>query len=118
MLLFSVQDLNNSSLRRLIPLPALLQAARGGRGGTGLLGLPRRDALGGLLDVLGAGLQHGVDEVDDGLAGGDVCLRDLGGRAGVGLDDDVAGLGGEVDRQVGLGEPRLDDGAVLELVGL
>lgn len=92
-------------------LDALGQAARRRRRRRRLLGLPRRDARGRLLDRLGRRHEHRVDEVHDGRAGGNVRGRDLGDRARVGLDRDDAGLG-EVDGQVGARQPRLDDGAV------
>lgn len=96
---------------------ALGELARGRRRRHRLLGLPGGDAGGGLLDRLRRRHEHRVDEVDDRGARGDVGGGDLGDRARVGLDLDDAG-GGEVDGEVGLGQPRLNRGAVGELGGL
>lgn len=78
---------------------------------------PRRFALRGLFDRLGRRHEHGVDEVDDGGAGGHVGLRDLGDGARFGLDGDGARFG-LFDGEFGLGEPGLDGGSVGELGGL
>ena len=108
------------SFRQITPPPpsvALGQAAGRGRGRRGLLRHPGRGARGGLLDRFRGRDEDGVDQVDNGGARRHVGGGDLGDRARVALHGNDARLG-EVDGEVGPGEPRLDDGAVGELGGL